>query len=168
MLRSWILDKLEPVKERDRVLVRDPLRLLPENDSALHAFAREHGFTVIVASTNLVFRELYERAVADPETKKILVVDRAPARRRTTLSTAKAPPPFYPDFLADTVEEARIDLNLREFLRQATGDPLWPTEANDPHYARLIVAIWTACGEHTRICGRLTQGGSPIMTLRRS
>jgi hypothetical protein len=138
-ISTWLLNLLEPVKNHDRVLVRDALRLLPENDSTLHAFARENGFTVIVAATNLVFRELYERARSDSETKKILLLDRAPARRRAALSMTKAPPPFYPDFLAETAEEARIDLNLREFLRQTTGDPLWLAETNDPRYARLIV-----------------------------
>jgi hypothetical protein len=119
-------------------LVRDPLHLLPETDGDLHAFAREHGYTVIVAATNLVFRDLYERSLADPETKKLLVVDRAPAGRRVAATPGKAPPPFYPDFLARISPEACIELSLRDFLRQATGDSLWPAEANEPRYSRLI------------------------------
>src|SRR5437867_276440 len=120
MLRAWVLSKLEPVKDHDRVLICDPLSLLSQQDSAIHQFARDNGFTVIVASTNLVFRELYVQALADSQTKKILLIDRAPARRRTQVSTTKAPPTFYPDFLNQTTPEARIDLSLREFLRQET------------------------------------------------
>ena len=75
-VRDWVLEKLAAAADRTRVLVRDPLRLLPEADAALHAFARDHGYTVIVASTNLVFRELYERALADRETGKLLVGQR--------------------------------------------------------------------------------------------
>jgi len=139
MLRDWALVKLAAVSENPRVIVRDGLRLLPEADGAIHSFAREHGYTVIVAATNLAFRDLYERAVADPETRKLLVIDRAPLRRRTTPSRMKAPPPFYPDLLASTPQEARIDLDLRQFLKETTGDPNWPGEVNDPRYARLIV-----------------------------
>jgi hypothetical protein len=139
MIRTWTLARLEPVEDRPRVLIRDPLRLLPEADGAIHAFARDHGFTVIVAGTNLAFRDLYERATEDPGTKKLLVIDRAPARRRAEPSVTKAPPPFYPDLLDETPEECRIDLDLRQYLRETTGDSTWPQEANDPLYARLII-----------------------------
>lgn len=138
MLRDWTLSKLEAVKESDRVLVQDPLRLLPEADGGIHVFARENGFTVIVASTNLVFRELYERAIVDPEVKKLLVIDRAPLGRLASKSVTKAPPPFYPDFLEDTPPQNRIVLDLRQYLKETTGDPNWPLEVNDPRYARLI------------------------------
>jgi hypothetical protein len=138
-LRPWILRRLEPLASQACLLVRDPLHLLADNDGALHAFAVEHGYTVIVAATNLVFRDLYERALADGEARKFLVVDRAPAGRRTSGTPGKAPPPFYPDFLARTAPDARIDLSLHEFLRQATGDPFWPAEADEPRYARLIM-----------------------------
>ena len=110
MLREWTLSQLELVKDISRVLVRDPLRLLPEADGKIHAFARDNGYTVIVAATNLVFRDLYERATSDPEVKKLLVIDRAPARRRAQPSITKAPPPFYPDLLEKIPEEARIEL----------------------------------------------------------
>lgn len=139
MLTDWALGKLEAVRDHDNVLMKDPLHLLPEADASLHAFARENSYTVIVASTNLAFRELYESAVADAETKRLLVVDRAPSRRRTSSSVTKAPPPFYPDFLANTSEEAQIELDLRQFLIETTNDPNWPNETNEPLYARLIV-----------------------------
>ncbi len=138
MLSRWTQSKLETVKQSDRVLVRDPLRLLSDADGIIHGFARDNGFTVIVSATNLVFRELYEKAAADPETKKLLVIDRAPARRRTSQSAGKAPPPFYPDLLDDIPEYARIDLDLRQFLIEKTGDPNWPTDVRESQYARLL------------------------------
>jgi hypothetical protein len=138
MLRAWVLSKLEPVKDHKRVLVRDPARLISEHDGSVHVFAKENGFSVIVASTNLVFRELYEQAAADRSIKKILVVDRAPARWHERAPTAKAPPPLYPDLFGLTKEEGRIHLDLRDFLIQQTGDSNWPMRVNDPKYTRLI------------------------------
>ncbi len=140
MLHDWILSKLETIKDFNHVLVRDPLHILSEVDGTIHTFARTNGFTVVVAATNLVFRELYERVTSDPETKKLLVIDRAPARRRSSPSVMKAPPPFYPDLLANTSVEARIDIDLRQFLIDKTGDRDWPWEVNEPLYARLIVS----------------------------
>ncbi|OQB76674.1 MAG: PglZ domain protein [Deltaproteobacteria bacterium ADurb.Bin135] len=139
MLRNWILNKLEPYKDCSRVLLKDHLRLLGESDSTVHGFARENGFTVIVAATNLVFRELYDKARSDTEVTKLLVIDRAPARRKANLSVMKAPPPFYPDLLAETSPECRINLDLRQFLKETTGDENWPMEANEARYASLIV-----------------------------
>ena len=138
MFSSWVLEKLEALKDEPILLVQDPLRLLPETDGTIHRFANETGFTVIIASTNLVFRELFEKAAASTEAKKLLLIDRAPARRRTRASTTKAPPPFYPDLIARTAETARIDISLRQFLIERTGDPNWPKEANDPRFAKLI------------------------------
>ncbi|MFZ2399750.1 MAG: PglZ domain-containing protein [Smithella sp.] len=139
MLQSWIISKLEPVKECNRVLVRDPLQLLGEGDSAIHRYACDNGYTVIKAATNLAFRDLYDQVCADPEIHKILIIDRAPARRRSISSITKAPPPFYPDLLAITPDDCRINLDLRQFLKETTGDDNWPAETNDPRYARLIV-----------------------------
>lgn len=139
MLRKWILQKLEPIKDYSRVLVRDSLRLLGEVDGTIHGFACENGYTVVKSATNLAFRDLYDKVCADPEIKKILIIDGAPARRRSTQSTTKAPPPFYPDLLALTPSECRVDLDLRQFLKEATGDDNWPAETSDPRYARLIV-----------------------------
>ena len=139
-ISEWTKAKLEAVQECDRILVRDSLRLLPGADGVIHSFARENGFTVVVSATNLVFRELYEKALSDAETKRLLIIDRAPIRRRTRASAMKAPPLFYPDLLEAVPEEARIDLDLRDFLKEQTGDPNWPAEANDSRFARLISA----------------------------
>ena len=138
MLSKWLLDKLQAVKDEQILLVRDPLRLLPEVDGSLDRFAKEHEFTVVVASTNLVFRELFETASLSKDTKKLLLLDRTPARRRDPAVLAKAPPLFYPDLLSRSPEAAQIDLGLRQFLIEKTGDPDWPQEANDPRFARLI------------------------------
>lgn len=139
-ISEWVIKRLEPVSDAPRVLVRDSLRLLPEVDSRVHEFALEHGFTVIVAATNLVFRELYDQALSDVAARKLLVIDRAPARRRRMGNPSQAPAPFYPDLLAMTPEEARVELDLWQMLCDVTHDPRWPQQAtNDPRYARLIV-----------------------------
>lgn len=143
-ISSWVLERLQAMKDEQILLVRDSLRLLPEADGAVHRFANENGFTVIVASTNLVFRELFEKAIVSKETKKLLLIDRAPARRRAHASLTKAPPPFYPDLLSRTSETARIDISLRQFLIEKTGDPNWPQESNDPRFARLITGSMEA------------------------
>ncbi len=139
MLSEWAKEKLEAVKDCERVLLRDSLRLLPETDGLIHEFARDNGFTVIVASTNLVFRELYEKAVADGGATKLLLIDRTPLRRRSPQTVMRAPPPFYPDFLDGVPARARTDLSLRRFLVEKTGDPNWPADADESQYARLIV-----------------------------
>jgi hypothetical protein len=144
MLSSWVLEKLQALKDEQVLLVQDSLRLLPEAGGAVHRFANESGFTVIIASTNLVFRELFEKATASKETKKLLLVDRAPARRRAHASLTKAPPPFYPDLITRAPETARIDISLRQFLIEKTGDPNWPQESNDPRFARLITGCMEA------------------------
>lgn len=136
---TWVLEKLEALKDERMVLVRDPLRLLPEEDGNIHRFANDNRFTVVIASTNLVFRELFEKISAIKGPFKLLVIDRCPAGRRQHSSISKAPPPFYPDFLSQTSESARIDVNLRQFLIEKTGDPHWPKEANDPQFARMII-----------------------------
>ena len=137
-VNNWLISRLELIKDNKCIIVRDSLRLVPEAEGSLHRFANENGFTVVVASTNLVFRELFEKAIVSKETKKLLLIDRAPARRRAHASLTKAPPPFYPDLLSRTEEMARIDISLRQFLIEKTGDPNWPQEANDPRFARLI------------------------------
>src|SRR5688500_1402496 len=98
-IHGWVFSKLNSLKDHSNVLIRDYLHLLPEADNAIHNYARENDYTVIVSATNLVFRELYEHAIADADTKKLLVIDRTPLGRRMSQSLRKAPPPFYPDLL---------------------------------------------------------------------
>ena len=137
-LQTWVLEKLEIVKDAPRVVVRDPLQLLPKNDGALHTFGTANQFVVIIASTNLVFRQLFELTLEDKNAKKILLVDRTPLKRRATQSADQAPALFYPDLMARLPAQAVIELDLRQFLRERTGDPNWPQETNSPPYARLI------------------------------
>jgi hypothetical protein len=139
MLSEWAIEKLVVVKDCERVLLRDSLRLLPETDGLIHNFAIENGFTVLIASTNLVFRELYEKAVDDGGATKLLLIDRTPLRRRSAQTVMRAPPLFYPDFLDGVPLRARIELSLRRFLVEKTGDPNWPADADETQYARLIV-----------------------------
>ncbi len=138
MLAAWALSKLEAVKDSPRVLLVDSLGLLDDADSVIDSFATENGYTVVKAATNLAFRQLYELAIA-AQVDKLLVIDRAPARRRHQVSPTKAPPPFYPDLLAELEPDAHIELTLQQFLMEKTGDANWPKEANNPLYARLMV-----------------------------
>ena len=135
MLMEWVLSKLEDLKEQKRLLVRDPLHLLPQTDHSIEEFAEKNGFIVIIAATNLVFRELYEHALDDTKKDKILLIDRTPEVRITSLGM-RAPPLFYPDFRAN--EEAQIKVDLQQFLKEKTGDSNWPKEVNDPLYSPLI------------------------------
>ena len=151
-LSAWLISRLDTIKEQNCILVRDPLRLLAEVDGSLHRFANENAFTLLIASTNLVFRELFEKATVSREAKKLLLIDRAPARRRAHASLTKAPPPFYPDLLSKTATNARVDISLRHFLIEKTGDPNWPQEANNPRFARLITgSIDSVLKAHTSL-----------------
>jgi hypothetical protein len=138
-ISEWALSKLEPVKEQNSVLVRDALKLLDGSQSAVDRFARDNGFALVSASTNLAFRETFERVQAESKIKKLIVVDRSSVRPKGTSGFFKAPPPFYPDFLARTPIEARVTLDLRQYLQDRTGDPDWPQEVNEPRVARLII-----------------------------
>ena len=138
ILQKWLLNKLETVKEKQFVLVRDPLQLISESDSSLHSFARDNNYTVIIAATNLVFRELFELATAENIEGRLLVIDRVPARRKQTLSTTQAPPPFYPDLMWWIDKDAIINANLQQFLKEYTNDENWTQLVNERSYARLI------------------------------
>jgi len=138
-LPEWALSKLDAAKDQDHVLVRDALKLLDGSQSAVDRFARENGFALVSASTNLAFRETYERVRAESKIKKVMVIDRSSTRPKGATGFFKAPPPFYPDLLAKTPPAARVTLELRQYLQDRTGDPDWPQEVNEPRVARLIV-----------------------------
>jgi hypothetical protein len=74
---EWALSKLQEVRESPRVLVRDPLGMLENDYGEIGNFARTNGFTVITAATNLAFRDLYEKATADPEVDRPFSVQAA-------------------------------------------------------------------------------------------
>jgi len=137
MLSEWVTQKLETLKTESLILLRDSLRLLPESD--VHQFANENGFTVVEFSTNLAFRDLFERISISKEVKKLIILDRAPVRRTAQTALSIAPPPFYPDLLYKIPDSARLDISLRQFLIDITGDPNWPQECNASRFARLII-----------------------------
>jgi hypothetical protein len=143
MVTNWIIQKLQALQDEPILLVCDSLRLLSHTDGSLHRFANETGFTVLIASTNLVFRELYQKFSFAEKKNKLLFVDRSTRRMSAHSSITKAPPPFYPDLLSKIPPTARIDVSLRRFLVEKTGDPNWPKEADDSRFARLI----TGCVE---------------------
>lgn len=144
MLTTWIIDKLEPLNTEPFLIVRDPLDLLSQSEGALDRFGKMNHYTVIIASTNLAFRNNFEAAMDSEAPLKLLLIDRTPLRRRVWASMEKAPPPFYPDLLARTAPTARIDISLRQFLMETTGDPNWPQETDEPRFARLIAGSLTA------------------------
>jgi len=135
---QWTVEKLETLIDEPIVLVRDPLHLLSDHEGDLHRFAKSNGFTVLVASTNLVFRELLESMRKVGGSTKLLVVDRTPGRRRIKSSTPKAPALFYPDLLSKINSEAIHDVGMLRFLVEKTNDPGWPKECDDPRFAKLI------------------------------
>lgn len=138
-LRDWVISRLEQVISYDRVLVCDPLGILPIAYGAIDTLAEQHGFTVIRAYTNLAFRDTYERLLQDAEVKKIMLLDQTPQIRLQKRGIGDAPPLFYPDFLEKCPEEARLPLDLRQYLRDVTADGSWPQACNEPAYARLMI-----------------------------
>lgn len=150
MLSSWLIDRLEEMKDEQILLVQDPLRLLPETDGAVHRFANENDFTVIIASTNLVFRELYEKATAAKDTNKLLVIDRAPVRRRTHASMTKAPS-VLPRSFGKNEEDGTNRHQSQAIFDRKTGDPNWPLEVDDPRFAKVIIGSIEAVLKLTRV-----------------
>src|SRR5579884_2670340 len=111
---QWLLKKLEALHEEPTLLVRDPFHAITEGENLLHTFANQHQYTVIIAATNLAFRDLYEKATADPEVERLLVIDRTPqSRLNATGQNHRAPALFYPDLLARIPEHARVMIDVR-------------------------------------------------------
>lgn len=138
-LKEWVINSLEQVIRYKCVLVCDPLGIAKEAYRSIDALANEHGFTVIQASTNLTFRDSYERLLQDPEVGKIMILDQTPYIRLHNRSISSAPPLFYPDFLEKCPLEARISLDLQQYLRDVTGDGNWPQACNEVRFARLMI-----------------------------
>ena len=128
MIQSWVFARLEPVKDDNMVVVRDPLGLTDGMENALHAWGKTHSYAVIPCTTDLLFRFNYEEARKDETIQKIIILDRTPMSRRTRTDYHRATAPFYPDVLAQTRPEACIELDLRQFLCEQTHDAYWPQE----------------------------------------
>ena len=140
MLKRWILDRLAAVEDQPLVLLSDPLGLTGGMSNELHAWGESHGFAIIACRTNLYFRWRYEEARADEAIQRILILDQSSLARRRHHAAHQPAPPFYPDLVAATPPQARIELSLRDFLVQTTGDANWPLSVDEPEYARAIVA----------------------------
>lgn len=140
MITDWLIRQLEPRSNHSRLIVSDPLDLAPKNDPRLRAFADKHGFIIVAASTNLVFRELLAAAKDDSVRTKFLLFDKTPYRRRTFGRRDQAPPLFYPDLLEGTASGDCVDLSLAAYLVETTGDRGWPRVVDTPEYARAIIA----------------------------
>ena len=138
MITDWLVQQLEQRSDRARLIVTDPLNLVTYNEPRLRAFADRHGFLMVAASTNLVFRELLAAARDDPGRTRLLVVDKTPFHRRSFGRHDRAPPLFYPDLLNGTKPEDRVDLSLVTYLNSITGDRGWPMIVDTPEYARVI------------------------------
>lgn len=139
LIKDWVLEKLDHIKDEPKILVIDPFFIFPGSDAAIKKFADKNGFILIAAATNLVFRELYMHAQNDEAKNKILLIDQTPPERRIQTTSGRAPALFYPDFLDDLPNDACISIDIQQFLIEKTGDPLWPKEANDRVFARLIL-----------------------------
>ncbi len=138
-LTEWLTEKLEAAKDCERIVVTDPLHIIPEGERALSEFALRNGFIVICAPTNLIFRDLYRKALQDENFRKLILVDQSPRERLTKASTYKAPPLFYPDILNNIQEKAKISVDLQQYLIDVTRDSNWPMEVNDRRFARLMI-----------------------------
>jgi len=128
MLESWILSKLELYKQSHVVILRDPQRMIRPGARAVDGWAQEHGYTVLLCTGNLALREMYERLRNTPDAK-ILLVDRS--RHDGQL--------FYPDLEAASPKPP-LEITLRDFLVEKTGDLAWPHLVAERNFSRLILA----------------------------
>ncbi|MDD5368141.1 MAG: PglZ domain-containing protein [Anaerolineaceae bacterium] len=127
MLESWILAKLEPYHASRTIILRDPQRMVQPGARAVDGWAQEHGFTVLFCTGNLALREMVEPLRGDPDAR-VLLVDRS---RGDGLL-------FYPD-LEPTAPQHPVEISLRDYLVEKTGDPAWPGLVNDRNLSRLIL-----------------------------
>ena len=128
MLESYILSKLESIKNSSLIILRDPQRMIRPGARAVDGWAQEHGFTVLLCTGNLALREMYERLRNTPDAR-ILLVDRS--RNDGQL--------FYPDLEAASPKPP-LEITLTDFLVEKTGDPSWPHLVADRNFSRLILA----------------------------
>ncbi len=128
ILESFILMKLELQKSSPMIILRDPQRMIRPGARAVDGWAQEHGYTVLLCTGNLALREMYEHLRNTPDAK-ILLVDRS--RNDGQL--------FYPDLEAASPQPP-LEITLRDFLVEKTGDLAWPHLVADRNFSRLILA----------------------------
>lgn len=127
MLDTWILTKLDLLRDERLILLRDPQRMIQRGARAVDGWGEENGFTVLFCSGNLALRERLRSFGQDPEMRLLLVdVTREDGRL------------FYPDLDARCPPNARLTITLRDFLVEKTGDSAWPQFVNDLAVARLL------------------------------
>ena len=136
MLEVYILQKLEALKGSPLIILRDPQRMIQRGARAVDGWADENDYTVLFCTGNLGLRDLYEPLRSGAEVR-ILLVDRS---RKTGGGQL-----FYPDLEAALPagrQDRRepVELSLRQFLVEATGDPAWPLLVEERSLARLLLA----------------------------
>ena len=130
MIEFWILTKLDKIKNASPIILRDPQRMIRSGARAVDGWAEEHGYTVLFCTGNLALREMVEHVCTDPAAR-ILLVDRSRADAKSLL--------FYPDLDALASPKHKMEISLRDFLVEKTGDTTWPNLVNDRNLARLIL-----------------------------
>jgi len=130
MIDQWILEKIEPLKPASPIILQDPQRILEAGTHVVDGWAEENGYSVFFCTGNLALREMVEASRHDPDAQ-ILVVDRS--RKDAAI------PLFYPDLMAHTKANARLELDLQAYLIEKTGDEHWPALVNDRKLSRLIL-----------------------------
>jgi len=130
MIEQWILSKIEPLKRAPLIILRDPQRMIQPGAFVVDGWAEENGYTVLFCAGNMALREMYE-AMRDDADARALLVDRSRVDARIPL--------FYPDLTAQAGPRRQMELSLRDFLVEQTGDPSWPHLADDRQLSRLIL-----------------------------
>jgi hypothetical protein len=141
MLESYILSKLDAYKNRPLIVLRDPQRMIRSGARAVHGWAEEQGYTVLFCTGNLALREMYENLREAPDAR-ILLVDRSRDERNQADSMREGSQTdaqlFYPDLDA-AARKASLELTLRDFLVEKTGDSNWPHLVSGRNLSRLIL-----------------------------
>ena len=127
MIEPWILTKLEKIKNASPIILRDPQRMIRSGAWAVDGWAEQHGYTVLFCTGNLALREMVEHVRTDPSSR-ILLVDRSREDAKSLL--------FYPDLDALSAKNHKLNLSLRDFLVEQTGDFTWPHLVNDRNLQR--------------------------------
>jgi len=131
MIEQWILTKIDSLRSEPLILLRDPQRMIRRGARVVDGWAEENGYTVLFCTGNLGLREMYE-AMRDDTEARVLLVDRSREGARVPL--------FYPDLAASASPHCRMELTLRDYLVEQTGDPNWPHLVNDRNLSHLILA----------------------------
>jgi hypothetical protein len=130
MIEQWILSKIDPLKRAPLIILRDPQRMIQSGAFVVDGWAEENGYTVLFCAGNMALREMYEVMRDDPDARALLV-DRSRKDARIPL--------FYPDLAARTGPHRQMELSLRDFLVERTGDPNWPYLVDDRQLSHLIL-----------------------------